>query len=306
MTDPVTGPAADSRDALTESATHPDENPDSRGATWVVSTVNVNGIRAAARKGLLDWLRGTEADVVCLQECRALPEEFPELPPGWRSYYAPSGGAKGRNGVGVLVRAGVEPDAVRVGYGSAEFDDSGRYLEVDLPGRSGAGGLTIGSLYLPNGTVGTPKQDEKDRFLAEFAPYLTERREKAAAEDREVLVCGDWNIAHTEADIRNWRGNVRNSGFLPHEREWLAGVFDSGYTDVVRALHPGVDGPYTWWSYRGRAFDNDTGWRIDHHVATPGLARRAAAARVERAAEHALRWSDHAPVTVHYHPPASR
>jgi exodeoxyribonuclease-3 len=301
VTDRVTSTATESTDGLTESATHPDENPDSREeGGWVVSTVNVNGIRAAARKGLLDWLLRTEADVVCLQECRALPEELPELPPEWRLHYAPSGGAKGRNGVGVLVRAGVEPGAVRVGYGSAEFDDSGRYLELDLPG------LTVASLYLPNGTVGTPKQDEKDRFLAEFAPYLTERREKAAAEDREVLVCGDWNIAHTEADIRNWRGNVRNSGFLPHEREWLAGVFDGGYTDVVRALHPGVDGPYTWWSYRGRAFDNDTGWRIDHHVATPGLAGRAATARVERAAEHALRWSDHAPVTVHYGPPASR
>jgi exodeoxyribonuclease III len=285
-----------------------------------VSTVNVNGIRAAARKGLLDWLRATEADVVCVQECRALPEEFPELPPGWRSYYAPSGGAKGRNGVGILVRSagtagetagdtaagagasggGAEPAAVRVGFGSAEFDDSGRYLEIDLPGRGGAGGVTIASLYLPNGTVGTPKQDEKNRFLAEFAPYLAERREKAAAEDREVLVCGDWNIAHTPADIRNWRGNVKNSGFLPHEREWLGAVFDAGYVDVVRALHPEVDGPYSWWSYRGRAFDNDTGWRIDYQVATPGLARRAAAARVERAAEHALRWSDHAPVTVRY------
>jgi exodeoxyribonuclease-3 len=269
-----------------------------------VSTVNVNGIRAAARKGLLDWLRVTDADVVCVQECRALPEEFPELPAGWQSYYAPSGGPKGRNGVGVLVRAAAGsstgPAAVRVGFGSTEFDGSGRYLEIDLAGLGGSGGVTVASLYLPNGTVGTPKQDEKDRFLAEFAPYLAERREKAAAEDREVLVCGDWNIAHTRADIRNWRGNVKNSGFLPHEREWIGAVFDAGYADVVRALHPEVDGPYSWWSYRGRAFDNDTGWRIDYQVATAGLARRAVAARVERAAEHALRWSDHAPVTVRY------
>jgi exodeoxyribonuclease-3 len=257
-----------------------------------VSTVNVNGIRAAARKGFLGWLRATEADVVCLQECRALAEEFPELPAPWRLHYAPNSVARGRNGVGLLTRD--EPEGVRVGIGSAEFDGSGRYLEVDLPG------VTIGSLYLPNGTVGTPAQDEKDRFLLEFAPYLAERRDKAAAEDREVLVCGDWNIAHTAADIRNWRGNVKNSGFLPHEREWLGAVFDAGYSDVVRALHPDSDGPYTWWSYRGRAFDNDTGWRIDYHVATPGLAERAVAARVERADEHALRWSDHAPVTVHY------
>ncbi|WP_028938331.1 exodeoxyribonuclease III [Pseudonocardia spinosispora] len=262
-----------------------------------VSTVNVNGIRAAVRKGLLGWLATTDADVVCLQECRALPEEFPELPDSWRLDYTPSASARGRNGVGVLTRVGLEVEAVRVGYGSAEFDDSGRYLEVDLPG------LTVGSLYLPNGTVGTPKQDEKDRFLAEFAPYLAERAEKAAAEDRDVLVCGDWNIAHTQFDIRNWRGNVRNSGFLPHEREWIGTLFDGGYHDVVRALHPDVQGPYSWWSYRGRAFDNDTGWRIDYHVATPGLAARAVGARVDRAAEHALRWSDHAPVTVAYDGP---
>ena len=255
-----------------------------------VSTVNVNGIRAAARKGFLAWLRDTDADVVCVQECRALPEELPALPAPWRLRYAPCGAARGRNGVGVLTRT--EPEAVRVGFGSAEFDDAGRYLEVDLPG------LTVASLYLPKGDVGTPRQDEKDRFFAVFAPYLAERREKAAAEDREVLVCGDWNIAHTERDLRNWRGNQRNSGFLPYEREWIGSIFAAGYVDVVRALHPDVDGPYSWWSYRGRAFDNDTGWRIDYQVATPGLAARAVEARVERAASHAERWSDHAPVTA--------
>jgi exodeoxyribonuclease III len=262
------------------------------GRVRTVSTVNVNGVRAATRKGFTAWLAGTEADVVCLQECRALPEEFPELPDGWVLSYAPCESARGRNGVGVLTRD--VPEAVRIGFGSTEFDGAGRYLEVDLPG------LTVATLYLPNGTVGTPKQDEKDRFLAEFAPYLVERAGKAAAEDREVLVCGDWNIAHTEADIRNWRGNVRNSGFLPYERDWIGSVLNSGYVDVVRSLHPDVDGPYSWWSYRGRAFDNDTGWRIDYHIATPGLARRAGRAVVERAAEHALRWSDHAPVTVSY------
>ncbi|HEY1972022.1 MAG TPA: exodeoxyribonuclease III, partial [Pseudonocardia sp.] len=207
-----------------------------------VSTINVNGVRAAAPKGLSDWLTSTDADVVCLQECRALPEEFPELPPAWTLSYAPCDTAKGRNGVGVLTRQ--PPDAVRIGFGSTEFDSQGRYLEVDLPGPGGGSpGLTIGSLYLPNGTAQTPKQDEKDRFLAEFAPYLVDRAAKAATEDREVLVCGDWNIAHTEADIRNWQGNRRNSGFLPHERSWLGSVFESGYVDVVRALHPEVPGP---------------------------------------------------------------
>jgi exodeoxyribonuclease-3 len=259
-----------------------------------VTTVNVNGIRAAAGKGLLRWLAGTAADVVCLQETRAQLEEVPpNVLAGWHMSYAPCWSSRGRNGVAVLTREA--PQSVRVGIGAAEFDEAGRYLEVDLPG------LTIASLYLPNGTVGTPKQDEKDRFRALFVPYLAERRGKAAAEDREVLVCGDWNIAPAEADIRNWRGNLKNSGFLPHEREWLReGVFAAGWVDVVRALHPGVDGPYSWWSYRGRAFDNDSGWRIDHHVATPGLAARAVSAVVERAPSHGERWSDHAPVTVVY------
>ncbi|MDT7709424.1 MAG: exodeoxyribonuclease [Pseudonocardiales bacterium] len=260
-----------------------------------VSSVNVNGIRAAAGKGLAAWLAGTAADVVCLQETRALPEEIPAgLLDGWHVSYTPCGTGRGRNGVAVLTRA--EPEAVRVGIGGAEFEESGRYIEVDLPG------LTVASLYLPNGTVGTPKQDEKDRFLALFAPYLHERRAKAAAEDREVLVCGDWNIAPAEADIKNWRGNVKSSGFLPHERAWMAELFAAGWVDVVREQHPGVDGPYSWWSYRGRAFDNDAGWRIDLHVATPGLAARADAAVVERAPSHGERWSDHAPVTVVYGP----
>ncbi|NMH99073.1 exodeoxyribonuclease III [Pseudonocardia acidicola] len=274
---------------------------------FTVSSVNVNGIRAAGPKGFIAWLAATDADVVCLQEVRARPEELPAdlldavVRDGWHLTCTPCQTARGRNGVGVLTR--VAPDAVRIGFGAAEaaeFTGSGRYLEVDL--QIGTDALTVASLYLPNGTADTPKQDEKDRFLAAFAPYLAERREKAAAEDREVLVCGDWNIGHTELDIRNWKANRKNSGFLPHEREWLGEVFSPriGYVDVVRALHPGVDGPYSWWSYRGRAFDNDAGWRIDYHVATPGLAARAESAVVERAPSHGERWSDHAPVTVRY------
>lgn len=257
-----------------------------------VSSVNVNGVRAAAPKGFAGWLARTAADVVCVQETRAELGEFPAgLLDGWVLSHVP-GAQRGRCGVGVLTRG--EPEAVRVGIGSTEFDGSGRYLEVDLPG------LTVGSLYLPNGTVGTPRQAEKDRFLAEFGPYLAERRAKAAAEDREVLVCGDWNIAPTERDIRAWRRNTKNSGFLPHERAWMTGLLDEGWVDVVRAQHPDVDGPYSWWSYRGRAFDNDAGWRIDLHLATPELAGRATSAVVERAEAHGERWSDHAPVTVSY------
>ncbi|GAA2385559.1 exodeoxyribonuclease III [Streptomyces glaucosporus] len=262
-----------------------------------ISTVNVNGLRAAAKKGYTEWLAATEADVVCLQEVRAEPDQLPDgvgEPEGWHAQYAPAA-AKGRAGVAVLTRRA--PERVQVGFGVTEFTDSGRYLEVDLPG------LTVASLYLPSGEVGTERQEEKERFMAAFLPYLAGLRERAAAEGREVLVCGDWNIAHREADLKNWRANRKNSGFLPEERAWLGRVFDeAGYVDVVRRLHPDQEGPYTWWSYRGRAFDNDAGWRIDYHVATEGLARRAVKAIVERAADHAGRWSDHAPVTVVYGP----
>ncbi|MBB1256439.1 exodeoxyribonuclease III [Streptomyces sp. OF3] len=265
-----------------------------------VTSVNVNGLRAAARKGYLPWLAATDADVVCLQEVRAesgqLTAEVRD-PDGWHAVYAPAldPAAKGRAGVALLTRR--EPDAVRVGFGVTEFDGSGRYLEADLPG------LTVASLYLPSGEVGTERQDEKERFMATFLPYLKELRERAAADGREVLVCGDWNIAHREADLKNWRANRANSGFLPEERDWLTRVLDpadGGYTDVVRALHPEQDGPYSWWSYRGRAFDNNSGWRIDYHMATPGLAATAVKAEVERAPSHPERWSDHAPVTVTY------
>lgn len=265
-----------------------------------VTTVNVNGLRAAAKKGFLPWLATTAADVVCLQEVRAEPAQLPEevrAPAGWHAFHAPAA-AKGRAGVAVYSRH--EPQRVQVGFGSAEFDESGRYLEVDLPG------VTVASLYLPSGEAGTERQSEKERFCKEFLLHLGALRDRAAADGREVLVCGDWNIAHREADLRNWRANRKNSGFLPEERAWLSQVYDEErYVDVVRALHPDTDGPYSWWSYRGRAFDNDAGWRIDLVVGTAGIAGRAVSAVVERAADHASRWSDHAPVTVAFDVPAA-
>jgi exodeoxyribonuclease III len=266
-----------------------------RALVLTVTSVNVNGLRAAAKKGFVEWLAQTSADVLCLQEVRAEPQQLPDgvrAPAGWHVVHAPAS-AKGRAGVSLYTRR--EPDSVRVGFGSDEFDASGRYVEADLPG------VTVASLYLPSGEVGTERQDEKYRFMDQFLAHLKELRTRAAAEGREVVVCGDWNIAHQQADLKNWRGNTKNSGFLPEERQWLTGVLDpsdGGYVDVVRALHPETEGPYTWWSYRGRAFDNDSGWRIDYAMATPGLAARAVKAVVERASTHAERWSDHAPVTV--------
>ena len=263
----------------------------------IITTVNVNGVRAAARKGLIDWLAGSQADVVCLQETRASDKQLhetlaPALDQGWHVASAePS--AKGRNGVAVLSRR--PADAVRIGFGDDEFADAGRYIEADFDA------LTVGSLYLPSGEAETPKQEQKERFMASFAAHLSASAEAAVAAGRDVLVCGDWNIAHTERDIKNWKGNVKKSGFLPGERDWVGALLAGGaWVDVVRELHPDVDGPYSWWSYRGKAFDTDAGWRIDYHLTTPGLAARAKEARVERAATYAERWSDHAPVTVQF------
>ncbi|WP_179770366.1 exodeoxyribonuclease III [Streptomonospora nanhaiensis] len=262
-----------------------------------ISTVNVNGLRAAAKKGFTAWLAATDADAVCLQETRATPDQLPpDLadPPGWHLLLAPAAD-RGRAGVALYTRH--RPRTHRIGFDAPEFTHSGRYLEADL------GPLTLASLYLPSGDAGTPRQDEKHRFMDAFLPYLAQRARDLTAQGRHLLVCGDFNIAHRQADLKNWRNNRTHSGFLPAERAWFDRLLDeAGYVDVVRALHPDTDGPYSWWSYRGRAFDNDTGWRIDYHLATPALAATAAAARVERAPSYDRRWSDHAPVTVTYAP----
>lgn len=261
-----------------------------------ITTVNVNGIRAAAKKehGILAWLASTESHIVCLQEVRADDKQLhaslaPALDSGWHLVSAEPE-IKGRNGVAILSRTA--PDAHRIGFGDPEFEGSGRYIEADF------GELAVGSLYLPSGETDTPRQEEKERFMATFGDYLG----KTAVGGRDTVVVGDWNIAHTELDIKNWKGNKKSSGFLPNERAWLDELFaeDSGWVDVPRKLHPGVEGPYSWWSYRGKAFDNDAGWRIDYQVATAALAERALSSIVERAPSYDLRWSDHAPVTVEY------
>ncbi|GAA1766723.1 MULTISPECIES: exodeoxyribonuclease III [Streptomonospora] len=262
-----------------------------------ITTVNVNGLRAAARKGLLDWLDTTGADIVCLQETRARPEQLTTAltrHPRYHLLLAPAD-EPGRSGVAIYTRT--PPHTHRTGFATPEFDKAGRYLEADI------GDLTVASIYLPSGEVGTPRQDAKHRFMDAFLPYLTHRVHDTTTRGRHLLLCGDLNIAHHPADLKNWRNNRNHSGFLDHERAWLTRLLHTtGCRDVVRTLHPDTPGPYTWWSYRGRAFDNDAGWRIDYHLATPALARTAHHARVERAPTHDRRWSDHAPVTVTYTP----
>ncbi|MFW0796084.1 exodeoxyribonuclease III [Gordonia sp. CPCC 205515] len=276
-----------------------------------VSTVNVNGIRAAvkhrsaANRGFHSWLDGAGVDIVLLQEIRAsedLAREAlaPALDDGWQLAMSPSV-VKGHAGVGVLSRLPL--GAARTGFGSAEFDATGRYLEVDLD--TPLGPTTAASLYLPKGAAAPvadtepklrEKYAEKVRFLDEFGAYLT----RLARRRRHVVVGGDWNIAHAEADIKNWKGNLKNPGFLPHERSWVGERLAGGWSDVMRDLAPDEAGPYSWWSWRGKAFDNDSGWRIDYQLANRSLAARAVKATVDRAAAYDLRWSDHAPVTVIY------
>ncbi len=268
-----------------------------------IATVNVNGIRAAVRRGFTGWLAEREPDLVALQEVRSPADLVPiEASTGYHFAYHP-GNRAGRNGVALLCRT--PPTAVREGFGNRTFDPEGRYLEADydLCGWQ----LTIGSLYLPKGgrADDTPAELERYRrklaFMRSFRPYLTRARRDAQARGREFLVMGDFNIAHTRADVRNWRGNQKSVGFLPEERAWIDTIQSPRtLVDVIRRLRPDEDGPYSWWSWMGNAFNNDTGWRIDYQFASPGLAKAALAGGTDRAASYEARISDHAPVVVDY------
>ena len=251
-----------------------------------IITVNLNGIRSAARKGFYEWLAEQDADVVCLQELKAQEPDMTEQmlsPPGYSGYfhYAEK---KGYSGVGLYCRA--RPEQVVVGLSIEEFDREGRYVCVDFAE------LSVISLYLPSGSSGEERQAMKFKFMEAFLPHLRDLR----ASGREVVVCGDWNIAHREVDLKNWRGNKKNSGFLPEERAWLTELFEEvGYIDVFRRLNPELEA-YTWWSNRGQAWAKDVGWRIDYQIATPGVAERAESASIYKA----QRFSDHAPLIINY------
>jgi len=251
-----------------------------------VITLNVNGIRSCERRGFSRWLRRIEPwDVVCLQEIRATHDDVPRALCAPRRCHAAFLPAERKGYSGVAVYAKRAPRIVG-GFGSREFDREGRYLEAHFDG------LTVISVYLPSGSSGAHRLASKFRFLDEFLPHLARlRRQK-----REIILCGDWNIAHREIDLKNWRSNQKNSGFLPEERAWLTRVFDElGFVDVFRRVDPRPD-RYTWWSNRGQAWANNVGWRIDYQIATPGIAARAKAADiyVNR------RFSDHAPLVVDY------
>lgn len=272
-----------------------------------VASVNVNGIRAAVRNGMSTWLDAAGVDVVTVQEVRGQDEHLEAAFPGW-SIVHDEATTKGRAGVAVVSR--VPARASRTTLGPDDFDSKGRWIEADFD--LGGTPLTIVSAYVHSGEAGTPKQDEKWRFL----DAMTERMAALRADGALALVTGDLNVGHRELDIKNWRGNRTKAGFLPRERAYfdrllgeagaqVTGVDGTtgpglGWVDIGRAHHGEVEGPYTWWSMRGKAFDNDSGWRIDYHLATPPLAARAGGYTIARAATYAERWSDHAPVVVDY------
>lgn len=251
-----------------------------------VITVNVNGIRSAAKKGLFEWLARQQADAVCLQESKAQECDLTEqmrAPSGCHGFFH-CAEKKGYAGVAFYSRR--KPDKVHVGFGSKEHDDEGRYLQADF------GKLSLVSLYLPSGSAGPHRQESKFRFLDKFYPVL----KKLSGDGREYILCGDWNIAHKEIDLKNWKSNQKNSGFLPEERVWLSKVFDElGWVDVFRTLNDKPD-QYTWWSNRGRAYEKNVGWRIDYQIATAGIAKKAVKERIYKD----KRFSDHAPLIIDY------
>ena len=251
-----------------------------------VISLNANGIRAAARKGFFDWLAEQDADVVCIQETKAQIHQLGDgcfTPAGYHCYYEDAI-KKGYSGVAVYSRQ--KPKKVIRGYGDKEFDDKGRYLEVQL------GGINVVSLYLPSGSSSEERQQAKYRCMDSFTGHLKKLQRRRS----EYVICGDWNIAHKEVDLKNWKANRKNSGFLPEERAWMDKVFgEYRYVDAFRTMEQEPD-QYTWWSNRGRAWDKNVGWRIDYHVVTPGLRNRV----LRTAIYKEQRFSDHAPLIMDY------
>jgi exodeoxyribonuclease III len=258
-----------------------------------IITANLNGIRSAANKGFFEWLQTTNADVICLQEVKAQAADMTSemhAPAGFHGYfhYAEK---KGYSGVAIYSKA--KPDAVIEGLSHfnqnmADIDTEGRYIEAQF------GNLSVISLYLPSGSSGEERQNFKFSVLARIMPHL----EALAKSGREVVICGDWNIAHQEIDLKNYKSNKKNSGFLPEERAWFSDLFGRvGWVDVYRKLHPNTtDECYTWWSNRGAAYEKNVGWRLDYQVATPNFAQKASSCSIYKA----QKFSDHAPLIIDY------
>lgn len=250
-----------------------------------IITINLNGIRSAVNKGFFTWVSKQNADIICLQETRAQEHQRGELlhPPGYHAYFFDAE-KKGYSGVGLYTRH--KPDKVITGLGWERADKEGRYIQANF------GSLSVASLYMPSGSSGPERQAIKFDFLDHYKEVLKKQRHSR----REFIICGDWNIAHKPIDLKNWRGNQKNSGFLPEERAWLDEVFDKvGFVDAFRVVNQEPE-QYTWWSNRGQAWAKNVGWRIDYQVVTPGLKDKIKSVDIYKE----QRFSDHAPLIMNY------
>lgn len=251
-----------------------------------VISFNANGIRSAAKKGFFDWLSQQKADIICIQELKAQQADLVNQifqPKEYHCYFH-CAEKKGYSGVGIYSKE--KPEHVTTGLGWTEADQEGRYVEIQLQN------IRVGSLYLPSGTSGDHRQVVKFDFLKRYTDYLSQLK----ARPGESIICGDWNIAHQKIDLKNWRGNQKNSGFLPEERAWMDTLFGSmGFVDAFRQVNNEPD-QYTWWSNRGQAWAKNVGWRIDYQVVTPGLKEAVKAVSIYKD----QRFSDHAPLTIDY------
>lgn len=264
-----------------------------------VISFNANGLRSAAKKGFFEWFAAQDADVLCVQETKAQTPQLqvPELlPQGYHAHFRDSTVKKGYSGVAIYSRRA--PDEVRTALGRADFDEEGRYIEARF------GNLSVVSFYIPSGSSGEARQAVKEDVMRWLAPVLDQWLQSG----REYILCGDWNIVRSRLDIKNWSGNQKNSGCLPHERAWLSGLIDDdchdglatrragGWKDAFRVVKPDVADGYTWWSQRGQARANNVGWRIDYQLVTPALAGAITGAEVFPEPK----FSDHAPLLVDY------
>ena len=253
-----------------------------------IISANLNGIRSAVKKGFLPWAVQQKADFICMQELKAQRDDLEDTilnPDGMHGFFHHAE-KKGYSGCGIYTPH--KPDEVLYGYGNEEFDAEGRYVEARFKG------LSVISVYMPSGSSSPERQEAKYRYLDSFLPHLISLKKSG----REIVLCGDVNIAHQEIDLKNWKGNLKNSGFLPEERAWLTNLFSKvGYVDVYRQLEPdATEACYTWWSNRGQAYAKNVGWRIDYQITTPGIAISAKKTTVYKGEK----FSDHAPLTVDY------
>ena len=253
-----------------------------------IISANLNGIRSAHTKGFFEWMKASNADVVCVQEIKA---QVPDLvdehktPGAYQGWFMPAE-KKGYSGVGIYSKQ--PPLNVVYGLNNEEFDAEGRMVTAEFEH------MIVSSIYFPSGSSSEERQEAKFRFLAHFKQVF----EELEAKKKPVVLCGDWNIAHQEIDLKNWKGNLKNSGFLPEERAWIGAVIEQrGWVDTYRALYPEeTEGCYTWWSNRGQAYAKNVGWRIDYQMASAALHPTVQAASVYKGEK----FSDHAPLIVDY------